>query len=1341
MFRVRTVITIFLSISFLVLLFSPCLSAEKAREDQRRRFNLLEQEMQQKGQKPKPEGDNKCIITFSPTSLSINAEGGQGATNVHAEGTCRWTATSNDPDWLTITSGGSGTGDDTIKLEADPNNHTSARTGTISIAGSLLTVDQPAGCSAEVTPLEASYPGDGGTGNLEVTAPDGCGWTITSGIYWITIGAGASGSGKRTVQYTVEENPGINSRHDSISAAGKTVNVFQEAHCLFALHPGDNVFNSAGGRGSFRVTTQHGCHWTVTNNAPDMIEVLSSSTGTGDGTVNYRVTGWEGWVIRTGTLKVGDFTFKVRQSSICRYGVNAPDLLPNYPATGGDYQITVSLYDPDQHLIPNECLWTAESHNLDWISIGSGGSGGSGNSGNGNGTVTFSVQPNLGAWGRSGMITVANKDIHISQDSCYPKVIYSNRTFDISGGRDSINVGDIHNYDICKWTVESDSDWITVNPPGTGQGNAEVSFTVSHNETGQVRRGRLTTTMHTHKFISEIEQRGLCTYNLSPHEIGFSYQAGAGNLSVVTPDTCRWTATTHTESSDWLTINSNPSGIGNGTIGYSLTQNASSVARDGHIQVDYARSNIHQAAQPAPTCHYSLSATEVHHLSDGGIDYITVTTTPNCTWNTITDHEWIVITSGSGTGSGRIAYRVMKNNEHGVKHLNSRRGTINIADIDVKIIQEPSPCTYELHPREKTFNPIGGSGEVIATLDSTHFTGCNAYCDHYSALSNNDWIRLTSHYAGPSTKYSVPANTAANSRVGTITINENTFTVTQHGACNVSISPGSAELTAEGGTRTIMVTNPTRCRWYALSETNWILVTRGETRTTDGSVEIRILNNMDYSARNGSVTIGDERFNVMQSVVPCHFILNPTERTHSYSGGTGRVEVSGSVSNAPIEVCHNWNPVSDSRWLTIPTKTADNFNYAVSPNPERSNRTGKITVGDALFTITQEAKPCEYGISPLEKTFPREGGSGQIEITVIPDGLNTEGCIGWRGNSLDDWIIVNEVMPDSTRTGHLNYTVKPIPEGVTERTGTIMVVGKIFKVKQVNTACTYTFLPEGGTVSADGGEGEVTVNTEGMCGWWAKSDVPWLGITSHNCTQLKVPAPATGLSPEVSRIRNASMVPQARCLGSGKVRYSAEAFDGKIRIGTLTIAEKQYKVTQSSDWRSGGQPCTSLSISPLNASFSHEGGQGNINLTSAEGCTWQAASDSEWISVISAGSGWTVRYTVAPNPDKDQRSGVITVAGQTFRVVQAGRPCEAILSPESKSFNARGGTGTIAVSAPGGCEWKAISRSNWISITSGITGNGNGTVGYTVKRNEGLRSREGKIEIGGKTFRVIQAGR
>lgn len=1335
MFRTRTLITILLSISFLFLLFSPCLSADKAREDQRRRFELLEQEIQQKGRKPKPEGDEKCIITFSPDSFNINAEGGQAETHVHVDETCGWTATSNDPDWLTITSGGSGTGDATLKFEADPNNHTSARTGTISIAGSLLTVDQPASCSAEVTPLEASYPEDGGTGNLEVNAPDGCGWTIMSDTDWISIGAGASDSGKRTVQYTVEENPGINSRPGSINAAGKTVNVFQEALCLFALHPGDNVFNASGGGNSFRVSTQPHCRWTVTNNSPEMIEVLSSSTGTGDGTVNYRVKAWEGMSIRTGTLKVGDFTFRVRQSSICRYVVDAPDTYP-YPPAGGEYQINVTLLESDQHLTPNECLWTAESLNPDWISIGSG------NSGTGDGIVNFKVQPNSGAWGRVGKITVANIDFRIFQTHCYPDVDYSNRIFNIAGGADSITVRDANNYDICEWTVESDSDWLTVNPPGTGQGNAEVSFTVSQNETGEVRQGRLTTTMHTHKLISEIEQRGLCTYNLSPYEIDFSYQAGAGNLSVVTPDTCRWTATTDTESSDWLTINSNPSGIGNGTIGYSLTQNTSSVARNGQIRVDYARSNIHQSAQPAPTCHYSLSATEVHHLSDSGLDYITVTTTPNCTWNTTTDWGWIVITSGSGTGSGRVGYRVLENNQHGRYHEESRRGTISIAGIEVKIIQAPSPCTYELHPTEKTFNPIGGSGEVIATLDSTHFTGCNAYCDHYSALSNNDWIRVTSQYAGPSIKYSIPANTGVNSRVGTMTINEKTFTVTQYGACNVSISPGSAELTAEGGTRTIMVTNPTRCRWYALSETNWILVTGGETGTADGSVEIRVLNNPYYAVRNGSVTIGGKRFTVTQSVSLCHFIFDPTERTHGYAGGTGRVGVLASVSNGPREVCLNWSPVSNSRWLTVPAKAALYFDYAVSANPERTSRIGTITVGDATVTITQEAKPCKYGISPLEKVFPREGGSGQIEITVIPDGLNTEGCIGWRGNSLDDWIIVNEVIPDSTRTGHLNYTVNPIPEGVTERTGTIIVVGKIFKVKQVNSACTYTFLPEGGTVSADGGEGEVTVNTEGMCGWWAQSEVPWLGITSHNCTQLKVPAPTTSFSPEASEIRNTSMVPQARCLGSGKVRYSAEAFDGKIRTGTLTIAEKQYKVTQTSDWRSGGgQPCTSLSISPLNASFSHEGGQGNINLTSTESCTWQAASDSEWISVISAGSGWTVRYTVAPNPDKDQRSGVITVGGQTFRVVQAGRSCEATLSPESKSFNARGGTGTIGVTAPGGCEWKAISRSMWISINSGITGNGNGTVGYTVKRNEGLRSREGKIEIGGKTFRVIQAGR
>jgi hypothetical protein len=81
--------------------------------------------------------------------------------------------------------------------------------------------------------------------------------------------------------------------------------------------------------------------------------------------------------------------------------------------------------------------------------------------------------------------------------------------------------------------------------------------------------------------------------------------------------------------------------------------------------------------------------------------------------------------------------------------------------------------------------------------------------------------------------------------------------------------------------------------------------------------------------------------------------------------------------------------------------------------------------------------------------------------------------------------------------------------------------------------------------------------------------------------------------------------------------------------------------------------------------------------------------------------------------------------------------CRYTLEPMNAPVAAAGGTGTIAVSAVAGCAWSAVSGAAWITVTSGASGVGNGSVAYAVGTNAGER-RVGTIAIGGQTFTVTQ---
>lgn len=68
------------------------------------------------------------------------------------------------------------------------------------------------------------------------------------------------------------------------------------------------------------------------------------------------------------------------------------------------------------------------------------------------------------------------------------------------------------------------------------------------------------------------------------------------------------------------------------------------------------------------------------------------------------------------------------------------------------------------------------------------------------------------------------------------------------------------------------------------------------------------------------------------------------------------------------------------------------------------------------------------------------------------------------------------------------------------------------------------------------------------------------------------------------------------------------------------------------------------------------GGTGAVSLTTQAGCAWTAVSNASWILITSNSSGVgkaKVHYSVLPNDTPStSRSGTITIAGQSFKVIQ-----------------------------------------------------------------------------------------
>src|ERR1019366_669494 len=170
--------------------------------------------------------------------------------------------------------------------------------------------------------------------------------------------------------------------------------------------------------------------------------------------------------------------------------------------------------------------------------------------------------------------------------------------------------------------------------------------------------------------------------------------------------------------------------------------------------------------------------------------------------------------------------------------------------------------------------------------------------------------------------------------------------------------------------------------------------------------------------------------------------------------------------------------------------------------------------------------------------------------------------------------------------------------------------------------------------------------------------------------------------------------------------------------------------------------CT-YTLSTMLQTIGGGGGTSSVDVTvGGSNCAaWTATTSTTWITIKSAASNLgtgTVTYSVAANPYAYSRSGVITIAGQSFTVSQSGA-CTFSLNPTSVSLGSGASGGTVNVTASfQNCAWTAVSNVYWMTLQS-VSGSGSGSVSYSVAANTGVPARNGTLTIAGQVFTVNQA--
>ena len=166
----------------------------------------LDQVLEQQFQVPT---QASCAFSTSPTSYSISGNGGTSSFSLTTSAGCQWSTVSQAP-WLSITSGTSGTSSGTVGFSVASNPVTIPRMSTIQVgnASSIasFTVDEAGVCTYALSPGVVALPPGGGTDTISVNTQGGCVWSAVPNANWLTITAGASGTGPGSFTLAASSN-------------------------------------------------------------------------------------------------------------------------------------------------------------------------------------------------------------------------------------------------------------------------------------------------------------------------------------------------------------------------------------------------------------------------------------------------------------------------------------------------------------------------------------------------------------------------------------------------------------------------------------------------------------------------------------------------------------------------------------------------------------------------------------------------------------------------------------------------------------------------------------------------------------------------------------------------------------------------------------------------------------------------------------------------------------------------------------------------------------------------------------------------------------------------------
>src|SRR6218665_3109072 len=557
-------------------------------------------------------------------------------------------------------------------------------------------------------------------------------------------------------------NPSSHEAPPSLPLKGKVSS--SASDCTYTLSPASNSVGADAGVDVTVTVTPTGTSctaWTATvaSNAR-WITITSGARGTGIGTVTYSYKANMATMPRTGTLTIANLTYTVTQAG--------------RPLTADSYEGDAGNNTP------------ATAHLF---------------------AADFSPRLQLDA---VASIDISSATCHISSDvDIYKIILPTDYTYALTATL--YNLSNPINH--INYTLDANISCSTNGVAWEDPSHATLTATVPGG-TLYLKIGPSGNYWRAGTYAAKIEIKAGCRGILSATSNSVEAAAGVGELTVTTGSSCVWATASHAE---WITITSEAGAIGSGNVRYSYTENTSLSPRIGAISI--ARETYAVTQAPAPDRHDRLEEnnTEARATSLASkalqTDSVIHISSVNCHKADDVDYYKIELEAGytyrlsgelydSGnpnednlyTLDAKISYSINGNDAGWSEPVRKQLlpATVRGGTLYLKIepfgsgrlstyaakIKKKRPgtagCTYPLSPANKQAMPGEGADRVAVNSASTCF---------WATASDVEWITVESGSATGEghAAYSYRANMAPTSRIGHLTIGDQTYTVTQEG--------------------------------------------------------------------------------------------------------------------------------------------------------------------------------------------------------------------------------------------------------------------------------------------------------------------------------------------------------------------------------------------------------------------------------------------------------------------------------------------------------------------------------------------------------------------------------